>query len=178
VKIFCDDVSRIDFFVLITRLIVISVNVIVVSSYLSSLLSSFPSSSSASSALQLSQFQLSRNLLVPTPVIPVFIIFNSCVCGSPCRGLLAVMPAGGSFQLCLLAAPARCSCHLCLPAAPTGGSCELCLPGAFASFACRQPLSGTLLYQINIKYYMKTRITETGITGVGTRDAGTSEISN
>jgi hypothetical protein len=30
--------------------------------------------------------------------------------------------------------------------------------------------------QINMKYYMKTGITETGITGVGTRDAGTSEF--
>jgi hypothetical protein len=32
---------------------------------------------------------------------------------------------------------------------------------------------GKVNYQINIKYYMKT-----GITGVGTRDAGTSEFSN
>jgi hypothetical protein len=29
-----------------------------------------------------------------------------------------------------------------------------------------------------MKYYMKTGITEFGITGVGTRDAGTSEFSN
>jgi hypothetical protein len=28
---------------------------------------------------------------------------------------------------------------------------------------------------MNIKYYMKTGITETGITGVGIRDAGTLE---
>jgi hypothetical protein len=41
----------------------------------------------------------------------------------------------------------------------------LCLPEA-------------LLYQINMKYYVKTWITETGIAGVGTRDAGTSEFSN
>jgi hypothetical protein len=34
-------------------------------------------------------------------------------------------------------------------------------------------LPGALLYQINMKYYMKT-----GITGVGTRDAGTSQFSN
>jgi hypothetical protein len=33
-------------------------------------------------------------------------------------------------------------------------------------------------YQINMKYYMKTGITEFGITGVRTRDAGTSEFSN
>jgi hypothetical protein len=35
---------------------------------------------------------------------------------------------------------------------------------------------GQVNYQINMKYYMKTGITETGITGVGTRDAGTSEF--
>jgi hypothetical protein len=29
-----------------------------------------------------------------------------------------------------------------------------------------------------MKYYMKTGITETGITGVGTRDTGTSEFLN
>jgi hypothetical protein len=29
-----------------------------------------------------------------------------------------------------------------------------------------------------MKYYMKTGITETGITGVGTRDAWTNEFSN
>jgi hypothetical protein len=29
-----------------------------------------------------------------------------------------------------------------------------------------------------MKYYMKTGIIEAGITGVGTRDAGTSEFSN
>jgi hypothetical protein len=29
-----------------------------------------------------------------------------------------------------------------------------------------------------MKYYMKTRITEFGITGVGTRATGTSEFSN
>jgi hypothetical protein len=32
---------------------------------------------------------------------------------------------------------------------------------------------GQVNYQINMKYYMKT-----GITGVGTHDAGTSEFSN
>jgi hypothetical protein len=32
---------------------------------------------------------------------------------------------------------------------------------------------GQVNYQIKMKYYMKT-----GITGVGTRDAGTSEFSN
>jgi hypothetical protein len=37
---------------------------------------------------------------------------------------------------------------------------------------------GQVNYQINMKYYMKTGITEFGITGVGTRDAGTSEFSN
>jgi hypothetical protein len=37
---------------------------------------------------------------------------------------------------------------------------------------------GQVNYQINMKYYMKTVITEFGITGVGTRDAGTSEFSN
>jgi hypothetical protein len=47
------------------------------------------------SALQLSQFQLSRNSLVPAPasrvptaVIPVFIIFNSCACKRPLPGAL------------------------------------------------------------------------------------------
>jgi hypothetical protein len=42
---------------------------------------------------------------------------------------------------------------LCIPAAPAGGSCQLCLP---------------LFYQINMKYI----IWKTGITGVGSRDAG------
>jgi hypothetical protein len=37
---------------------------------------------------------------------------------------------------------------------------------------------GLVNYQINMKYDMKTGITETGIAGVGTRDAGTSEFSN
>jgi hypothetical protein len=37
---------------------------------------------------------------------------------------------------------------------------------------------GQVNYQINMKYYMKNGITETEITGVGTRDAGTSEFSN
>jgi hypothetical protein len=37
---------------------------------------------------------------------------------------------------------------------------------------------GQVNYQINMKYYMKTGITEFEITGVGTRDAGTSEFSN
>jgi hypothetical protein len=37
---------------------------------------------------------------------------------------------------------------------------------------------GQVNYQINMKYYMKTGITETGITGVRTHDAGTSEFSN
>jgi hypothetical protein len=37
---------------------------------------------------------------------------------------------------------------------------------------------GQVNYQINMKYYMKTGITETGMTGVGTRDAGTSEYAN
>jgi hypothetical protein len=37
---------------------------------------------------------------------------------------------------------------------------------------------GQVNYQINMKYYMKTGITETGITGGGTLDAGTSEFSN
>jgi hypothetical protein len=53
---------------------------------------------SEGSALQLSQFQLSRNSLVPaprvtTPVIPALIIFNSCACQ---RSL-----PGGFCQLCL-----------------------------------------------------------------------------
>jgi hypothetical protein len=56
---------------------------------------------------------------------------------------------------------------------PAGGSCQLCLPGALVNYACRRLLSEALLYQINMKYYMKT-----GITGVGTRDVGTSEFSN
>jgi hypothetical protein len=47
------------------------------------------------------------------------------------------------------------------------------LPGALASCACRWPLPGALFYQINMKYYMKT-----GVTGVETRDARTSEFSN
>jgi hypothetical protein len=85
------------------------------------------------------------------------------------------VPAGGSCQLCLPAAPAGGSCQLCLPAAPARGSCQLCLPGALVSYAYRRPLSEALLYQINMKYYMKTGITEFGITGVGTRDAETSE---
>jgi hypothetical protein len=37
---------------------------------------------------------------------------------------------------------------------------------------------GPVNYQINMKYYMKTGITEFGITGVRTRDAGISEFSN
>jgi hypothetical protein len=39
---------------------------------------------------------------------------------------------------------------------------------------------GPVNSQINMKYYMKTGITETGISGVRTRarDAGTSEFSN
>jgi hypothetical protein len=39
--------------------------------------------------------------------------------------------------------------------------------GALVSCACRRPLPVALRYQIYKKYYMKT-----GITGVGTRDAG------
>jgi hypothetical protein len=37
---------------------------------------------------------------------------------------------------------------------------------------------GPVNYQINMKYYMKPGMSETGITGVGTCDAGTSEVSN
>jgi hypothetical protein len=37
---------------------------------------------------------------------------------------------------------------------------------------------GQVNYQINMKYYMKTGITEFRITGVWNRHAGTSEFSN
>jgi hypothetical protein len=77
----------------------------------------------AMSALQLSQFLLSRNSLVPalrvpTPVIPFFIMFNSCaIAGGPCRELFFIK----------------------------------------------------IIWNI---------LWKTGITGVGTREAGTHEFSN
>jgi hypothetical protein len=37
---------------------------------------------------------------------------------------------------------------------------------------------GQVNYEIDMKYYLKTGITEIEKTGVGIRDAGTSEFSN
>jgi hypothetical protein len=62
--------------------------------------------------------------------------------GGPYWGLLSVMPAGGP-------------CEELLPVVPAGGPCR-----------------ELFLYQSNMKYYMKTGIAETGITGVGTLKTG------
>jgi hypothetical protein len=81
----------------------------------------------------------------------------SYACRRPIPGLLSIVPAGALVSYAY----------------------RRPLPGALGSCACRRrPLSEALLYQINMKYYMKTGITEFWITGVGTRDAGTNEFSN
>jgi hypothetical protein len=90
-----------------------------------------------------------------------------------------VVPASGSCRLCLPGAlvsyACRGSCQLCLPGALVSYAYRRPLPGALASCACRRPLPEALLYTINMKYYMKNW---DNWRGVGTRDAGTSELPN
>jgi hypothetical protein len=101
------------------------------------------------SALQIFQFQLSRNSLVPAPrvptpvipvsVIPVFIICNSCACRWP------------------------------LPGALVSYACWRQLLGALASCAYWQTLPGAFLYQTNMKYilYEKLKKLKLGLLALG-----------